>query len=278
LLKSVDHEKISYIKLFFACLCLALVFGCRPPMGLASLLVPVVLWKYRTWKLFIFAMLPYVLVAVPLCVYNYIRFESIFEFGANYQLSGFCVRGYGLQNPIGKLIRMFVSSFGFLFRPITISLCFPFVETRPYNVGFFSWGVFCAYERGPAVINFPICFCLVYIFKNIFNKNKSKRFYLLYSSLIIGLVITFFDSLLIGYLGRYVLDMATFIILPSLFCAYYWNSDKTSVLPAQMRMKITYALCVISILIGLFLFVNGTPFIHHNPTLYRYLEYSLGVI
>jgi hypothetical protein len=276
LLKSIDREKINYLKLFFACLCLALVFGCRPNMGIASLMVPIVLWRYRTWKLPLFVMLPYILVAIPLCIYNYVRFGSIFEFGMHYQIGAFSVIGHGLQNPIGKFIRMFVDSVCCLFYPGVLSLRFPFVEGREWPG--ITLGVVHFNQTGFAIINFPIVFCLFYIFKNIFNKNKLKTFYLLYSSLIIAIAITCFNSLMLGYAGRYILDMASFIIIPSLFCAYYWNSDETSVLPPQYRLKITYILCVASILTGLFLFVKGVPWAHFNLTLYRYLEYSLGII
>ncbi|MDR2692700.1 MAG: hypothetical protein LBB74_00600 [Chitinispirillales bacterium] len=51
LLKSIDKENINRLSLFFACLCFALSVGCRPNMVLASVLVPAVLWKRRSWKL-----------------------------------------------------------------------------------------------------------------------------------------------------------------------------------------------------------------------------------
>ena len=73
----------------------ALVFGCRPPIGLASVVVlPMlaVFLKERklTPKLFgklVFAASPYLIVAVCLMLYNYARFENPFEFGQAYQLT-----------------------------------------------------------------------------------------------------------------------------------------------------------------------------------------------
>jgi hypothetical protein len=282
LLKSIDNGKINYPSLFFACLCLALVFGCRPNIGFVSLLVPVVLWKHRSWKLFSFTMIPYILIAIPLCWYNHVRFESIFDFGANYQLS---VRNFtvtGGQNPIQRLVRAFVTFAHYLFCPNKLSLNFPFVKTNIDN-GYTASDIF-YFERGAAMINFPIVFCLFYMFKNMFDKNNRKMHCSLYASLIIAAIIISVNSFLSDFVGRYALDMAAFVIFPSLFCAYYWCYGQCGLgarrAPADraIRLSAVYALIAASVFVGLFLFVDGTPFLRQEPTLYRYLEYSLGII
>lgn len=73
----------------------ALVFGCRPTIALANILViPMlaVFLKQRnfSWKLLgklALAALPYVVVAAGLMLYNYARFDDPFEFGQKYQLT-----------------------------------------------------------------------------------------------------------------------------------------------------------------------------------------------
>ena len=80
----------------------ALAFGCRPTIALANLLaVPMFLCYIRGkrpgWKLAgqIFAVLmPYVLVGAGLMAYNYVRFDSPFEFGQSYQLTVADQSGY----------------------------------------------------------------------------------------------------------------------------------------------------------------------------------------
>jgi len=289
LLKSVKDENVNRLNLFFACLCFALIAGCRPNMIFVSVLVPVVLWRYRSWKLLLFVMIPYMIGAVPLCVYNYVRFDSVFEFGAKYNQTAFGMTAYGLLNPIGKVIRMFESAAYYLFYPNRYSLHFPFVETIPPVPGSVTMGVFRYYERGSAMINFPIVFCLFYLFKNIFAKDKPKTFGLLSAFLGIAAIIIFINSLVIGFGGRYTMDFAIWIILPSLFCAYYCatvhQNPHYPILsypnPPSLRklyVKAVYVLLTVSVLTGLFLFVKGTPFIHIDPVLYRYLEYSLGII
>ena len=219
LLKSTDNEKVNRLKLFFACLCLALVVGCRPNMIFVSILVPFVLWKYRSWKLLPFVVIPYVIVAIPLCVYNYVRFESIFEFGAKYNLTGLTTTSPVL-NPIGTVIKTILSVAAYLFFPYKYSLYFPFVENLPApgNSGVIL-GIVNNIGTGGGIANFPIVLCLPYIFKNIAPKD-TRALFLTFA--VIGAIIITFSSFILGFSGRYLFDFAFFLILPSLFCAYYW--------------------------------------------------------
>jgi len=272
LLKSVDKERINLRILFSACLCFALVFGCRPNLGLASLLVPVVLWKHRSWKLLLFIMIPYILVAIPLCCYNYVRFESIFDFGVNYCLNIDSMPFYSKQNPLGKIFRTFVAFAYYLFCPNQFMLNFPFVKGLPSEMELFNMGTLWVCLQTNAVINYPVVFCLLYLFKNIFNKNKPKTFYLLCASLFIGTAITLLCSFVLGTNTRYMLDIATFFILPSLFCAYYFCQRNIVI---KDRLIITYALIAVSVLVGLFMFVQ-TEWGFYDPAVYRYLEHSFS--
>lgn len=77
----------------------ALTFGCRPPIGLANILVlAMMIYGIRTkphrgkWLELSVAILPYVIVGVLLMVYNYVRFDNVFEFGQSYQLTQVDIR------------------------------------------------------------------------------------------------------------------------------------------------------------------------------------------
>jgi len=282
LLKSVENERISYVKLFFACLCLALVVGCRPNMLLASILVPVILWKRRSWKLAAFILIPYIMVAIPLCLYNYVRFDSIFEFGAAYHLGlgdGLVVN---LLNPLGKIHRMFVTFVFYLFRVYTYSVHFPFVELVPTDDGFVTaqLGFSQYYNRSGGLINFPIVFCLLYILKKFQGMGRPKIFPLLLVFLIIAVINIVLYASFGVIVARYLMDCAVFIIIPALFCAYWWSDDETAcVRPHSVRLGIVYVLFAASAFVGLCLSVtwyHAQPM--YDPVLYRYLEYSLGII
>ena len=279
--KSVENEKVNRLKLFFACLCFALIAGCRPNIIFAALLIPVVLWKYRSWKLVPFVVIPFVMVAIPLCMYNYVRFDSFFSFGRciiTYDMAAY----QDLLNPIGTALRILVASASYLFLPFRYSLYFPFVE-YPYQdilLGT-TLGAPIYRELGGGIINFPIVFCLFFFFRNVFRKEKTQAFPILSAFLIIAAIVIFLCSQVIGFCARYTLDFAIFIIIPSLFCAYYWCNDKYSVHRPKTRLKVVYVLLALSVLIGLSLFVTGSGLSSHSPqdpALYRYLEYSLGIL
>ncbi len=73
----------------------ALVFGCRPPIALANLIVLPMLVVFLRQRRFTPALLgklilaasPYLLVGISLMTYNYLRFDNPFEFGQAYQLT-----------------------------------------------------------------------------------------------------------------------------------------------------------------------------------------------
>jgi len=278
LLKSVENEKINHLKLFFACLCLALTVGCRPNMLFISLMVPVILWKYRSWKLLAFLFVPYIMVAIPICWYNYVRFESIFEFGGIYTLTVTNNTAPG-TDPIGTIAKAFRTLAFYLFHPNQYSLIYPYVESLPKS-NIMVTGYMAYNQRGSGLINFPIVLCLIYFFRNIFIKERPKAFLLLSALLLAATVMILFTSTL-GFHGYYVFDYRILFILPSLFCAYYFCvASSAEKLSAKTRLKVVYTLLTVTILVGLALSVTGGReqwADYSNMMLYRYLEYSLGL-
>jgi hypothetical protein len=88
-------------------------------------------------------------------------------------------------------------------------------------------------------------------------------------------------SYTVGLNGRYFADFAFFIVLSSLFCAFYWCNDKDGVcqISQNIRMKVTYVLLGVSIFVGMSFFVVGLGMNSYlDPVLHRYLEYSLGIL
>lgn len=96
-----DRKSIVYA--FVGSIMGALVFGCRPSVALANLLVLPMLREYLRKKEFTFVLIrrlffaasPYVVVAVLLMGYNYVRFENPFEFGQTWQLTSADQSNYG---------------------------------------------------------------------------------------------------------------------------------------------------------------------------------------
>ena len=96
----------------------ALSFGCRPTIALASVLILpmlVVFIRRRGFSKKIFtglviAAIPYIVIGAALMVYNYVRFESPFEFGQSYQLTAVDVttvgffKNFNLFTTIGNML------------------------------------------------------------------------------------------------------------------------------------------------------------------------------
>jgi hypothetical protein len=292
LMKSVDGgEKVNRLKLFFACLCLALVVGCRPNMVFVSLLVPFVLWKHRSWKLLLLVAVPYILVAIPLCIYNYARFESITEFGGKYVLSTYpAINIVGSQDAPAAALRTVMSVISYLFLPNFYKLHFPFVEYAA-RADWITLGAVRYVDTGSGVINFPIAWCLLYMFNGAFIRNgvfggdgaKTKIFRLSLAFLAVAAVLMFLTGWLSYFAARYMTDFAVLMIIPALLCAYCWsmgqNADFDIGSQDKNRLGVVYAMMAISIFVGLCLFATGpNPRVYTDPSLFRYLESSLGII
>lgn len=90
-----DKENVNLKYVFLSCLSMALAVGCRPTLVLASIILIPFLYQILKQaygnkslkKTFISIIVPYIIVAIPLMIYNYARFGNIFEFGAKYQLT-----------------------------------------------------------------------------------------------------------------------------------------------------------------------------------------------
>jgi len=282
LLKSVERDKPDILRVVFACLCFALAVGCRPTLAFVSVIVPVVLWKYRSLRLAVFILAPYVMVAIPLCMYNYARFGSIFDFGINYNMTSISPAGYALLNPLGKFVNAILASASYLFAVNFYSPFFPFVECVPQHAKFIST-VAKFYDKGSGVINFPVILFLFFYFKSMFSRVKPDTFYLSTALLAIAATLIFLNSWLIGHSGRYTIDFAVFMFIPAIFYARYWCSGNYScgglAQGGRLRLKIVYMLFCISIFVGLFLFVNSTTndTVPGSLLVYRYLQTSLGI-
>ena len=165
----------------------ALVFGCRPPIALANIVViPLLVIFIREHPLTLklvgklaLAATPYFLVAIGLMIYNYVRFDNPFEFGQSYQLTIVDQSNYSLSINSAQLLhiaRVAKWNITALKEP---SKTFPYVYTS---------SVLC---------NFPIVFfSLTALFPSVFGRiMKTKTFPLLLGLVISVLVIDFVDVL-----------------------------------------------------------------------------------
>ena len=113
-------------------LCMALNFGSRPQFMAAWLLAFPLFWPQFTKLRTLFsrkglaptiaAFVPFALVIPPLLAYNYVRFGSLFDFGQNYNLTGFDMTTRS-SSPYTVLPDLFNQ----WFQPVDTAMRFPFI-------------------------------------------------------------------------------------------------------------------------------------------------------
>ena len=202
-IKAVYIEKTEnrqIIFAFFGALLGALAFGCRPPIALANIIIIpmlIVFLKQRKFTLklllkLIYAASPYFIIAILLMVYNYVRFESPFEFGQSYQLTvadqtvyTSILDSFNLKNQINGLVNNFI-------KYNDVSDKFPYIA------------------HNGAFINFPILLLCFAAFKPaVYKKLKENKLnYLVITMFITLVLITAIDVLWSPYiLERYRMDI-----------------------------------------------------------------------
>lgn len=210
---SINENKLNKIKLFFGSLSMALVAGCRPQLLLGSFLCFIIFKdfiKKKNIKEIIIFMIPYLLVAIPLMYYNYIRFNSPFDFGANYNLTfnDMTVRGF-------KFDRTFLGIFYTLFYRNPITLLFPFIEYSSIKTQYLGTTIFEESFGGIITNNIILLLGLFsYKFKKIINNNKLYIFSLL--CILFMFIIIVVDIQMAGILVRYILDYSWLLIIPTI--------------------------------------------------------------
>ena len=178
----------------------ALVFGCRPPIALANVLViPILIVFLRKHKFSLsllgklaLAALPYAVVAAGLMLYNYARFENPFEFGQTYQLTVADQTKFHVAWDAQTRLRLFNESILNFFQYRNQQILFPYL-----NAG----GIF---------TNFPILLLSILICRSEVFKRARKLHLLplLLTFPIAAVVINVFDILWTPYLlERYHMDL-----------------------------------------------------------------------
>ncbi|MCD7777210.1 MAG: hypothetical protein LUH47_01735, partial [Clostridiales bacterium] len=207
------------IKLGAGALCMALVAGCRPQLLLGSFLAVPLFWNKtfkerelfskKAWKETAAFILPYVIVAAVVMWYNYVRFGSPFDFGANYNLTTNDMTKRGMN--LGRL------PFGifcyFLQLPVTYAK-FPFITAANLSNSYMGkttaetmfGGIFAAQ---------PVLLILLLI-KTVKNELKEKGiFAFAVCCMVFSFIIACADTEMAGVLYRYYLDYSYFMLIPA---------------------------------------------------------------
>ena len=210
ILKTIEKEKINYVYMCLSCLSLALSVACRPNLMIASLLIVPVLLKIfidnvknkkNILKNIFVVAIPYGIVGISLMIYNYVRFDSIFEFGAQYQITVNDMTNLG-----NRIMAIPVGLISYLFKIPTIISQFPFAQISYDTITFYGYYWSSAMAGGIFILS-PICFAL-FLIPKIRNKINKELFFTIVMLSTIGLTICIIDIILGGNSQRYAADYA----------------------------------------------------------------------
>ena len=281
-ISSTRIKKLIKWRFIFGSICMALVLGCRPQLVLGSILIFPIFWDsvFKDRSLFstkgisntILIIIPYIIIGILLMLYNKIRFDSFFNFGANYNLTSndMTVRGFELK-------RIGLGLFSYLFQPSIVNATYPFLS--PITISTKYLGVTISEVSYGGVIFNNILLLLglfVFKFKKLFN-NK-KLFFICQISSICAVILVILDTNMAGILFRYIADfswllfLSTFIILLAFFQKDVSNELKENV------WRIIIILVIISLVYHFLLsFVDlfTVDMINNNPLLYFKWYYLL---
>ena len=146
-------------------------------------------------------------IATLLMVYNYVRFGSVFDFGANYNLTFNDMRNRGFV-----LDRLPLGIWAYLFAPLKWTLDFPFAEANFFTTQYLGVTISEATYGGLFAVNLFVWIILVFI---LFRKkigNHTLRA-LVFLSAVAGVIIICADTEMSGILMRYFSDFSVFFLL-----------------------------------------------------------------
>ena len=224
----------------------ALVFGCRPPIALANIVVIPLLIVFIKEHPFsrklagklALAATPYLLVAAGLMIYNYVRFDNPFEFGQAYQLTVADQSNYSLSingTNLLRLVKKTASNF-FSFRSIT--------KTFPY------------FQTSSVFFNFPILlFSVIALFPPVSERaKKTKTFPFLIGLVISVLVITAVDVLWSPYLlERYRMDIYFLIGIGCFLALGMWYEESRN---KKWLSVLIYSLSIVTVVSAFLLYIR----------------------
>ncbi len=270
MISSIKKDKISTPLIMAGSMCMALVASCRPQFLVGSFLLIPIFWdsifKDRTLfskksiKQTIAFIMPYVIVAGLLMFYNYIRFDSILEFGSNYQITNMDMSKRGF-----KIDRIGFAVFTLLFQLPILNATFPFIQ-KSSVLNNYMGNVLTGIIYGGILMTNLLLWLGVLSFK--FKKYMSKSLYNFSClAIILALIVLIFDVEVSAISSRYVLDFSWLIFLPTIWVVFGLFNSNISKKAKEIILKV--------ILIVLFIyFVYQFLLLLQDPIYHNLLKYA----
>ena len=234
-MKAFEGDVTRYKYLVTASFLTAIVAGCRPQLFLIMAL-PAALYIGKLFrrnedekgvdiKAVLAIILPMVIIAAPLMLYNYMRFGSAFDFGANYNLNFNDMRNRGWE-----IDRAFLGLAAFIFQPLHLKTEFPFTEPIYFNPSYLGFTLQEA-TLGGVLFTTPFVWLIapVLIKHRKFSEHQSC-IRMIATGVISTVVIIVVDANMAGIVNRYFSDFSVFLALSAFLAAcLILTSDKIEV-------------------------------------------------
>lgn len=224
--QSAADQNGSVIRVMFGSFCIALTAGCRPQFLIVSVSALLLfkdfifdkkyLFSKKGYKFFAALICPAAIIAAGIMFYNFIRFGSVFDFGANYNLTtnDMTQRGWHVD-------RTMLGFFTYLFEPAKLSAVFPFIldsvvpgESRIAYTNYMGITIFEG-NFGGIVFNHPIL--ILPFIMLLIRKYCKKRVYMLSTFFTCSaVVILFMNTQMAGLVGRYLMDFGWMLCLAAI--------------------------------------------------------------
>lgn len=221
-----------HIKLCVGSLLMALVAGCRPQFLVGSFFIFFIFAecirsdfcndRQRLVKRTIFTVAPYIIVAAGLMYYNYIRFGSPFDFGANYNLTTNDMTHRGFN--VGRLAD---GIFQYLLQLPNISYIFPYVSPTDFDSAYIGTTIK-EMMFGGVFFTHIILLVLPFIKKVKKQLSQKKLMGMTITSIIFALVVVIADTEMAGLLYRYYSDFLWLLLIPAvIIILQLWENYNT---------------------------------------------------
>ena len=221
----VEHGGVLTLRLAMGSLCMALVAGCRPQMELFAVLALPIFWnRYITQGRLrsragvrdaVAFLLPIVLVAAGLMWYNYARFGSPFDFGANYNITGNDMTKRGFN-----VVRIGPAVFTSLLDPPRLKSVFPYLQEVNVQTNAVIRTIsekFCGGMLAATPFTWALLLPVIPAARCSLHRRRAVSV-LVYGAVASMLLITVVDCQMAGVLYRYLMDYSPVLLLGAALC------------------------------------------------------------
>lgn len=266
---ALETSEKKYI--FFSGLFLALMVASRPNLILYSPIIIPFLYKLiyeQRDKLIsiLYFFIPIIFFASLIMFYNNTRFDSVFEFGAKYQLT---VADMTKLTP--SIYKMLLGLTSYIFQPLNVDLVFPFFHVINTIKSTSTFYMYSAPVAG--ILNFPIVYILIFSPKIIKNVHSKLLKIFLTIGIISSIAILMMNILAGGIIMRYLIDTFPMLVLISVILwidvKKYFNGQMLNKLYFTMFKSAALFSCIISFFICIMGESNSIK--QNNPILYNHI-------